>query len=108
MIADVTVQVIASYRTHSIVGIYHLVASGTTTWHEYAKYIIEFAIEKKQTLQVSLETIVPVTSSAFKTAAVRPLNSRLNTHKLAQVFKLQLPAWQDGVRHALTEILEPN
>ncbi len=108
LIADITAQSIASYRTNPIVGIYHLAANGITTWHEYAKYIIEFAIEKKQTLQVSLETIVPVTSSEFKAAAVRPLNSRLNTHKLAQVFKLQIPAWQDGVRHALTEILEPN
>ena len=108
LIADISAHAIANYHRNSVPGIYHLAASGITTWHEYAKFIIGFAIEKQQTLKASPEAVAPVASGAFKTAAIRPLNSRLNTDKLSQVFKLQLPAWQVGVRHVLTEILERN
>jgi dTDP-4-dehydrorhamnose reductase len=106
LIADVSAQVIAVCHDKPVREIYHLAASGVTTWYEYAKFIINFAVQKQQVLQVSQDNVTSVTSAAFKTAAVRPFNSRLNTNKLSQTFKLQSPAWQIGVQRALTELLE--
>jgi dTDP-4-dehydrorhamnose reductase len=47
-----------------------------------------------------------VPTSAFPTAAKRPLNSRLDTAKLQHTFDLILPHWQKGVTRMLTEILD--
>jgi dTDP-4-dehydrorhamnose reductase len=49
--------------------------------------------------------VVPVPSSAFVTAARRPLNSRLDTRKLQATFDLCLPHWQQGVARMLAETL---
>ena len=40
---------------------------------------------------------LPVATSAFPTAAVRPHNSRLDTTLLQATFGLKVPPWQDGV-----------
>jgi dTDP-4-dehydrorhamnose reductase len=45
-----------------------------------------------------------VPSSAYATAARRPLNSRLATAKLQHAFGLRLPPWQAGVERMLREI----
>jgi dTDP-4-dehydrorhamnose reductase len=52
-----------------------------------------------------VDEIAPVPTRAFPTPAKRPLNSRLNTHKLQQAFGLTLPHWQRGVDRLLAEIL---
>ena len=108
LIADVTAhairQVIAS-AAPALSGIYHLVASGETSWHGYASHVIAQAraLQPEHALKVS--DIAPVPTSAFPTPAKRPLNSRLSTHKLQQAFGLVLPPWQQGVNRMLAEIL---
>jgi dTDP-4-dehydrorhamnose reductase len=49
--------------------------------------------------------VLAVPSSHFPTPARRPLNSRLDTRRLCQTFRLQLPHWQQGVDRLLAEIL---
>jgi dTDP-4-dehydrorhamnose reductase len=49
--------------------------------------------------------VAAVASNAFPTAARRPHNSRLDTHRIRQAFGLNLPHWQEGVDRMLTEIL---
>jgi dTDP-4-dehydrorhamnose reductase len=88
-----------------LAGIYHLVASGTTTWFDYAKYVIEQAQQAQAAIKIRAIQIEPVPTSAFPTPAQRPHNSRLNTNKLQQTFGLTLPPWQTGVKRMLTEIL---
>jgi dTDP-4-dehydrorhamnose reductase len=53
----------------------------------------------------AVQEIAPVPSSAFVTAAKRPHNSRLNTHKLQAALGISLPDWQHGVDSLLAEIL---
>ena len=89
----------------SLAGTYHLVAGGETTWHAYARHVIEFARARGVPLKVAAEAILPVPTSAFPTPAARPANSRLDTRKLQQAFGLKLPAWEQGVERMLTEIL---
>jgi dTDP-4-dehydrorhamnose reductase len=108
LIADVTAQAIRrvlNTQNISFSGVYHLVASGETTWHGYASHVIEKAKAIKPELDWKVANIAPVPTSAFLTPAARPLNSRLCTEKLQQAFGLVLPPWQQGVERMLAEIL---
>jgi dTDP-4-dehydrorhamnose reductase len=108
LIADVTalaVRSLVGMQNQSLGGVYHLVASGETTWHGYASHVIEKAKAIKPELGWKVAGITPVPTSAFPTPAKRPLNSRLCTHKLQQTFGLVMPQWQQGVDRMLAEIL---
>jgi len=106
MIADVTAQAIVRGNTRDAIGVYHLAAGGETSWHAYAQFVLEFAAEAGVELKVRAADIQAIPSTAYKVAAQRPLNSRLDTSKLRQIFGLALPPWQQGVARMLTEILE--
>jgi len=107
LLADVTAHAIRAVQTQEeLSGLYHLVASGETSWHGYASYVIDYAQQLGLTLKTTIESITPVPTSAFPTPAQRPQNSRLNTHKLQTSFDLTLPNWQAGVARMLTEFTE--
>ena len=110
LIADVTAHAIrqlfqpgADSQAQALAGIYHLVASGCTTWFDYAKHVIAQARLVQADLKIKAVEVKPVPTSAFPTAARRPLNSRLDTSKLQTTFGLTLPAWQTGVERMLAE-----
>ena len=106
LIADVTAHAIrAAVQQPALSGLYHLVASGETSWHGYASHAIARARELRPDLGWKVGEIVPVPTRAFPTPAKRPLNSRLSTHKLQQAVGLTLPHWQRGVDRLLAEIL---
>lgn len=86
-------------------GTYHAVAAGETSWHGYARFVIDTARALRPDLPLKVHTIDPVPTSAFPTPARRPHNSRLSTKKLQDAFGLHLPHWQTGVRRLLQEIL---
>lgn len=107
LLADVTAHAICvALQRPEVSGLYHLVASGETTWHEYANVVIDFARQAGVDVKVAAEAVQAVTTTAFPTPAVRPLNSRLDTSKLKSAFGLTLPHWQVGVTRMLTEVLE--
>jgi len=107
LLADVTTHALcAAQHRPEVAGLYHLVAGGETSWHGYASFVLDLAHEYGVDLKVAPGTIKPVPTSAFPTAAERPRNSRLNTHKLQTTFGLTLPHWQTGVARMLAEILE--
>ncbi len=84
-------------------GIYHCVAGGETSWHDYACFVFDTARSLGRELKVREIKAIP--TSAYPTPAQRPHNSRLDTTKLQQTFGLTLPHWQQGVARMLTEIL---
>ncbi len=107
LLADITAHAIQkSLQDPALSGLYHLVASGETSWYGYASYVLDFAQQAGVTLKVAPQGIVPVPTSAFQTPAKRPHNSRLNTEKLQKTFGLNLPNWQAGVNRMLAEILD--
>jgi len=107
LLADVTAHTIRAVQASpELAGLYHLVASGETSWHGYASFVIETAQKMGQNLNMAVENISPVPTSAFPTPAKRPSNSRLDTHKLQTKFALTLPDWQAGVERMLIEFLE--
>lgn len=108
LIADITaLALLMTKHNPEISGLYHLTASGSTSWYEFAKYIVESAENAESAnlpLKIKSTALQPIASSDFPSAAQRPFNSRLNSLKLAKTFDLMLPAWQCGVKRALTEI----
>ena len=110
LLADVTAlalrQVCAqTAQADALAGLYHLTATGQTSWHGYASHVIEQARRFKPEHDLRVREIAAVASSAFPSAARRPHNSRLDTQRIRQAFGLNLPHWQEGVDRMLTEIL---
>ena len=106
LIADVTAQVLAQYLQSTAqdafpYGLYHLSAAGETSWQQYACFIVEQAALLGLPLTLNASAILPITTADYPVPAVRPTNSRLDTHKLQQTFDLVLPAWQAGVLQVL-------
>lgn len=97
---------VADLRAQSPVasGIYHLAAAGETSWFDYANYVFSLASIAQAAIKLVVKEVKPIPSSAFPSAAARPLNSRLNTAKVQATFALNLPNWKCGVARMLKEI----
>ncbi|PCE25234.1 dTDP-4-dehydrorhamnose reductase [Paraburkholderia acidicola] len=73
-------------------GVYHLTASGVTSWHGFAEAIFDFSnLEKKPAVK-------PIPASSYPTPAARPSNSRMSNDKLADVFGVRAPDWRDALQ----------
>ena len=106
LLADVTAHALrAALSNPGLAGTYHAVAQGETSWHGYARHVIEYARAAGQPIMVPPAGIHAVPTIAFPTLAKRPGNSRMNTHKLRATFGLTLPPWQTGVERMLAEVL---
>ena len=106
LLADLTAHALrAALARPELAGTYHAVAQGETSWHGYARHVIEFARAAGQPIKVTPDAIRAVPTSAFPTPARRPGNSRMDTRKLRDSFGLTLPSWQAGVERMLAEVL---
>lgn len=109
LIADATA--LALYRLtgygaagNELAGTYHLTAAGATTWHAYAQYVLELALEHGLSLKAGPADVHPIATEAYPLPAARPRNSRLDTSKFSTAFHLQLPDWRYHVRRLLAEL----
>lgn len=106
LLADVTAHAVRHVQqAPQDLGLYHLVAAGETSWHGYARFVIDTARALRPALPLRALEIAPVPTTSFPTPAQRPLNSRLDTSRLRARLGLQLPHWQQGVTRMLQEIL---
>jgi dTDP-4-dehydrorhamnose reductase len=80
----------------------HLSSSDYTSWYNFAKTIFE----KAQTLGLPLKVknIIPIATSEYPTPAKRPLNSRLNSSKVHELYNISLPNWEKSLETCLTKI----
>jgi dTDP-4-dehydrorhamnose reductase len=107
LLADVTAHALRTLATRpELGGTYHATAAGETSWHDYARFIIEWARAHGQPVRVASDAVAAVPSSAYPTPAARPHNSRLDMSRLRAAFGLALPPWQAGVERMLAELLE--
>jgi dTDP-4-dehydrorhamnose reductase len=105
LLADLTAHALrAAQRRPELAGTYHAAAAGETSWHGYARFVIEWARAHGQAVRVRPDAIEAVPSSAYPTPAARPHNSRLDTRKLQTAFGLTLPPWQVGAERLLAEV----
>ncbi len=90
-------QVLAAPHPEEFSGVYHLAAAGQTSWHGFAKAIIDLMPEKK------CNTIEAITTAEYPLPAKRPAYSVLDCEKLHRVFGLRLPDWESSLRHVVEE-----
>ncbi|MGO3447030.1 MAG: dTDP-4-dehydrorhamnose reductase [Kluyvera intermedia] len=103
LLADCTAHAIrVAMVKPEVAGLYHLVASETTTWYDYAALVFNEA--RKAGVELAIETLNAVPTTAYPTPARRPHNSRLNTEKFQKNFGLVLPSWDTGVKRMLAEL----
>lgn len=106
LLADITALALQRVAADgSLAGTYHCVADGHTSWHGYARFVIEWARAHGHPIKVQADRIGAIASTDYTTPARRPLNSRLATGKLRQAFGVHLPDWRCGVERMLTEVL---
>ncbi len=67
-------------------GIYHAVPAGETTWHGLACLAVQVALDAGATLKTHPSAIKPILAVEYPLPAPRPMNSRMSTDKLHQVF----------------------
>ncbi len=82
-------------------GIYHAAGSGTATWYDVAREILDKA-EQLTGLSASVEAI---SSAEYATRSQRSANSQLDCAKLKQNFGVKLPVWQIGVQECVERLL---
>ncbi|MGK2941314.1 MAG: dTDP-4-dehydrorhamnose reductase [Immundisolibacter sp.] len=105
LIADVTAHALrAVLATPQLAGLYHLAPSGETHWCDYARLVLDCARRQGRSLQSGPDQVEGIPTTAYPTAARRPLNSRLDTARLRQTFNLYLPPWEYGVERMLKEL----
>ena len=112
LIADVTALCVGLVthcpeRFAATDGIYNLVASGETSWHNYAKFVVENATRLGLPLKLASASIRPIATSEYPLPAQRPANSRLATDKLNRVFGIELPHWQIHLERVIAELVQP-
>ena len=78
-------------------GLFHLTASGHTSWHGFAKLIVNLAGPPYPEVEA-------IPSSGYPTAAKRPLNSRLDCTRISTQFGLQLPDWEQVARRVVAQL----
>ena len=88
---DVT-RLRATFARGSLV---HLANSGSTSWHGFARQIVDGLRGRQVPLKVG--EVVPISTSDFPTKAVRPANSRLDLARLKERFGVTTPSWQDAL-----------
>lgn len=104
LLADCTLIAIReALHNKAVMGTYHLVANGETSWKNYADFV--FDIARKNGVDLALKEVKGIPSANYPTPAKRPLNSRLSNQKFAKTFNVALPDWQLGVERAVLEIL---
>jgi dTDP-4-dehydrorhamnose reductase len=101
MIAEATAHALRCLHTRedarAVSGTYHLCAAGQTSWHEFARAIIDAVpAERRRCREVRA-----ITTAEYPTPARRPAYSVLDTTKLERVFGLRLPDWHESLRHVL-------
>jgi dTDP-4-dehydrorhamnose reductase len=106
-IAAVTAQILAQcYSPRSTRAgfvennsIYHLSASGQTSWYGLARAILE------EPLSRGAPEVIPIASVDYPTPAGRPKNSVLANARIIDGFGLTIPHWHTDLQQCVREVL---
>ena len=101
MIAETTAQALLQVRqpadAHRLSGTYHLCSSGQTSWHGFAKAIIDLMPPETR----KCREVEAITTAEYPTPTKRPAYSVMSAAKLERAFGLRLPDWHDSLRQVV-------
>ena len=89
-IADVILNMVRSENITA--GIYHYAGEPSTTWFEFAEFLVQKAFMDKKL--ESLPAIYPIRSRDFPSSAERPRYSVLDTTKLEKILGVKGKCWK--------------
>ena len=79
----------------SLSGIFHLTCQGNTSWHGFAREVLNMSNTSKNIKLIAIPT------SDYPAPATRPHNSLLNNEKIQRVFGLDMPHWEDALKDCM-------
>jgi dTDP-4-dehydrorhamnose reductase len=79
-------------------GLYHLSASGATTWYDFARAIVGNGDRPR---------MVPIATSDYPTPARRPAYGVLSTLRFTRTFGFALPDWRRSLAECMAASAEP-
>ncbi len=93
-------------------GVYHLTAAGSVSWCGFARAIVAANVAANAAANAAagakdamkVRRTVGISSKAYITPALRPLNSVLSNEKFARTFGFQLEDWQAALSEVMAEL----
>jgi dTDP-4-dehydrorhamnose reductase len=85
-------------RSKQTAGVYHLSATGETTWCGFARAILESVRGEEG---IKAKRVEPIATHEYPTPTKRPQRSSLDSSKLARDFGVTLPGWRECLRGCL-------
>ena len=79
----------------SLSGIFHLTCQGKTSWHGFARKVLNISNASQNIKLIAIPT------SDYPAPAVRPPNSLLNNEKIQKVFGIDMPHWEDALKDCM-------
>lgn len=101
-VAEIARHVLADPTGTGWRGIFHVVAGGATDWAGFAEEIFRQSARRGG----PAAAVKRITTAEYKTAAVRPSNSRLDISRFRTVFGVEPPCWQDHVADCVGALLD--
>jgi len=89
-------------------GIYHVAASGRTSWHEAARHVVAEALAQGMELRATPDAVLPIATRDWPTPAARPANGTLDTTKFCAAFGLALPDWRHHINRFVATLAAEN
>lgn len=83
-------------------GLYHLSASGTTSWHGFATEIVE-VLHRRGEANLRVKSIEAIGSDEIRRPADRPRYSVLGNDAIQDALAIQLPDWRTQLESCLSE-----
>lgn len=110
LIADTTMLCVQQVMKERAAGVfssdlYHLTASGHTSWHGFTKEIVNLANDILN-LDLTVKEIKAIPTSDYQTPAPRPLSSQLSLRKLESIYMIHLPDWEDALQLCIEELID--
>lgn len=100
-VAEVTAKAVFQVKNNAdaerFSGTYHLCSSGQTSWHGFAKAIVDLMPpEERKCVKVE-----DINNSTYPTPTLRPYYTVMSTQKLQDTFGLKLPDWYEMLKHVV-------
>lgn len=85
-------------------GLFNLAAAGATSWHGFAKAILDEAQRHGLLFAQQMPWLKPIPSAEYPVPAARPKNSQLALERLSQRFGIALPDWKPALSLCIEEM----